>query len=123
MTAGRIPDPKLEPYSSYKVLTTHCEILTGVAEFIKHSECPLRFTNLYNPYVCRELFQLLPQSVHFEDPIFRTSRESASMDSKSKYEAWEQWVTNAMQSLTEMDADSRTGAVAPFSPVHPYTQS
>jgi hypothetical protein len=120
--AGPIPDPKLEPYSCYKVLTTHSEILTGVAEFIKSSDCPNRLTNLYNPYVCKELFKLIPQSVHFENPTFRTSQESASMDYKSKYTAWEQWVASTLQSLTEMDADSRAGAVTPLSAtptVHP----
>ena len=37
------------------------------------------------------------------------------MDSKSKYKAWEQWTTNAMQSLTEMNADSRSTTMATFS--------
>jgi hypothetical protein len=90
-----------------------------VAEFIKHNECPNRLTN---PYVCRELFKLLPKSDPFEDPIFRTSKESASMDYQSKYTAWEQWVTNAIQSLTKMHTDSRAGAVTPLSAppsVHP----
>ena len=44
------------------------------------------------------------------------------MDSKSKYKAWEQWITNAMQSLTEMNADSRSTTMATFSaptPVQP----
>ena len=40
------PNPKLEPYSSYKTLTTHCKILTGVSEFIKHSDDPDKYTFL-----------------------------------------------------------------------------
>ena len=120
--AGQITDPKLEPYSSYKALTTPCEILTGVSEFIKHSDDPDKYTNLYNPYVCNDLISLLPKRVHFEDPLFRNTQDATSKNSKSKYTAWEQWVNNAMQSLTEMDADSRSTTVATFSaptPVQP----
>ena len=110
-----IPDPKLEPHSCYKALTTHCEILTGASEFIKHSDNPDKYNSLYNSYVCNDLIRLLPQRVQFENPLFRNTQDAASKNSKSNYTAWEQWVTNAMQSLTEMDADSRSTSVATFS--------
>ena len=44
--AGPIPDPKLEPRSCHKVLAVHSEILSGMVEFIKSSDCPDRFNNL-----------------------------------------------------------------------------
>ena len=53
----------------------------------------------------KTLFKLIPQSVHFNNPIFRTSSESAGMPYDRKYKAWEEWVTNTMQTLKEMDAE------------------
>jgi len=78
--AGPIPDPQLEPRSCHKVLALHSEILSGMSEFIQSSSDQDRHKNLYNPFVCKTLFKLIPQSVHFNNPIFRTSLESAKQN-------------------------------------------
>ena len=53
--AGHIPEPNQEPHSCHKVLTAHCKILTGAAEFLKHSDQPDKYTSLYSIYMCQQL--------------------------------------------------------------------
>ena len=119
--AGPIPDPQLEPRSCHKVLALHSEILSGMSEFIQSSSDQDQHKNLYNPFVCKTLFKLIPQSVHFNNPIFRTSSGSAGMDYETKYEAWKKWVTNTMQTLKEMDAE--LGVSIPCKPLLVHIQS
>jgi hypothetical protein len=74
--AGHIPEPNQEPHSCHKVLTAHCEILTGAAEFLKHSDQPDKYTSLYSIYMCQELINLLPDRLRLDKPIFNQVTDS-----------------------------------------------
>ena len=103
--AGQIPDPNQEPYSCHKVLTAHCEILTGASEFLKHSDKTDKYSSLYSIYVCQDLINLLPNRLRLENPIFNQITDSTYEVNKARYVAWEKWVTDTMKSLVSMDAE------------------